>query len=607
MNKGRASADTKLAGGDVVRVPPVRMAAPAAAGRGRAAARVPDPVRGRAPDRHRQAVRHRRARRLGRQLRRHRAAAPRAARAEVPRAGAPARPRDLRHPAARQEAQRAGGAAGAVPRRARPARPTPRWSSARWPAKLKVIDVALHKTEDAGGERRVRAGRRRPRRRPALDLAGAHRAAVRRHHAAGRHDQDRPHAPDPRPPAARGPRDRRRRQVRRLRAQPPLRARRGGAGRALRAHVPARPPARASTIPPAARASSSSRRCRPNAPRSSPRLRAPASAMTDSTDRPRRFDLVVFDWDGTLFDSTALIVHSIQAACRDLGAAGARRRARLVGDRPEPALRRWSTRCPSLTPEQIPQMVDRYRFHYLARQHDLTLFPGVLDMLHALKTRHHWLAVATGKSRARPGRGAARRSSCKGLFDGTRTADETRSKPDPQMLHELMRQFGVDARAHADDRRHHARPAAGRQRRHAQRRGGLRRARARRSSRRTRRCSSPQTWPSWPPGWTRMPEAVAAPDGALPLCASAELEESGKAARVRRAAVAPPGARLRAALRGPRRRLPEPLRARAHRDGLAARRVPRRRAPLHPVLDARRGLRADQRPLHRAARARARA
>ena len=41
--------------------------------------------------------------------------------------------------------------------------------------------------------------------------------------------------------------------------------------------------------------------------------------MTASTDRPRRFDLVVFDWDGTLFDSTALIVHSIQAACRDLG------------------------------------------------------------------------------------------------------------------------------------------------------------------------------------------------------------------------------------------------------------------------------------------------
>ena len=43
--------------------------------------------------------------------------------------------------------------------------------------------------------------------------------------------------------------------------------------------------------------------------------------MTDSIDRPRRFDLVVFDWDGTLFDSTALIVQSIQAACRDLGLA----------------------------------------------------------------------------------------------------------------------------------------------------------------------------------------------------------------------------------------------------------------------------------------------
>ena len=163
--------------------------------------------------------------------------------------------------------------------------------------------------------------------------------------------------------------------------------------------------------------------------------------MTDSPDRPRRFDLVVFDWDGTLFDSTALIVQSIQAACRDLGlpVPDDERASWVIGLSLHGAM---AHAVPSITAEQIPRMVERYRFHYLARQHDLTLFPGVLDMLHALKKRHHWLAVATGKSRAGLD-DALHAVELKGLFDGTRTADETRSKPDPQMLHELMREFGA--------------------------------------------------------------------------------------------------------------------------------------------------------------------
>jgi phosphoglycolate phosphatase len=159
-------------------------------------------------------------------------------------------------------------------------------------------------------------------------------------------------------------------------------------------------------------------------------------------DRPRRFDLVVFDWDGTLFDSTALIVHSIQAACRDLDlpVPDAERAAWVIGLSLHGAM---AHAVPTITPEQIPRMVERYRFHYLARQHDLTLFPGVLEMLHALRRRHHWLAVATGKSRVGLDE-ALRTVALKGVFDGTRTADETRSKPDPQMLDELMRQFGAD-------------------------------------------------------------------------------------------------------------------------------------------------------------------
>jgi len=164
--------------------------------------------------------------------------------------------------------------------------------------------------------------------------------------------------------------------------------------------------------------------------------------MTDSPDRPRRFDLVVFDWDGTLFDSTALIVHSIQAACADLGlpVPDDERASWVIGLSLRAAMQHAA---PTLTEAQLPAMVDRYRFHYLARQHDLALFPGVLEMLGALKRRHHWLAVATGKSRAGLDE-ALRAVALRGVFDGTRTADETRSKPDPQMLHELMRQFGAD-------------------------------------------------------------------------------------------------------------------------------------------------------------------
>lgn len=158
--------------------------------------------------------------------------------------------------------------------------------------------------------------------------------------------------------------------------------------------------------------------------------------------RPRRFDLVVFDWDGTLFDSTALIVRCIQSACRDIGAdvPSDRDAAYVIGLGLIDALKHA---VPGLPPERYPDLGRRYRHHYFARQHELVLFPGTLEMLQALKARNHWLAVATGKSR----RGldeALQTAQLKGVFDGTRTADETASKPDPTMLNELMREFGTE-------------------------------------------------------------------------------------------------------------------------------------------------------------------
>ena len=158
--------------------------------------------------------------------------------------------------------------------------------------------------------------------------------------------------------------------------------------------------------------------------------------------RTRRFDLIAFDWDGTLFDSTALIVRCIQSACSDLGVPvpDDERASFVIGLGLHDALQHA---VPGLPPERYPELGLRYRHHYFAKQHEVMLFDGTLDMLRELKARHHWLTVATGKTR----RGldeALATTQLRGLFDASRTADETFSKPHPRMLQELMAEFGVD-------------------------------------------------------------------------------------------------------------------------------------------------------------------
>ncbi|MCA0177955.1 MAG: HAD-IA family hydrolase [Proteobacteria bacterium] len=157
--------------------------------------------------------------------------------------------------------------------------------------------------------------------------------------------------------------------------------------------------------------------------------------------RPRRFDLIAFDWDGTLFDSTALIVRCIQAACVDVDAPAPTREqaAWVIGMGLREAL---AHAAPGVVGAQLDRLVERYRHHYFANQHEVTLFEGTLPMLRALHARHHWLAVATGKSRR--GLDAALASTeLHSLFDASRTADETAGKPNPQMLLELMGAFGT--------------------------------------------------------------------------------------------------------------------------------------------------------------------
>ncbi len=156
----------------------------------------------------------------------------------------------------------------------------------------------------------------------------------------------------------------------------------------------------------------------------------------------RTYDILAFDWDGTLYDSTAMIARCIQLAVADVGGTvpTQAQASYVIGMGLMQAL---AHAAPDVPPELYPRLGERYRHHYMAHQNDLSLFEGVLPMLQALKARHHWLAVATGKSR----RGldeVLRTVELHGVFDGSRTADETAGKPSPVMLNELMREFGVD-------------------------------------------------------------------------------------------------------------------------------------------------------------------
>lgn len=158
-----------------------------------------------------------------------------------------------------------------------------------------------------------------------------------------------------------------------------------------------------------------------------------------------KYQLIVFDWDGTILDSAGAIVRAIQAACRDLDLpepsdAQARHVIGLgLGDAMRHAV-------PGLAPERYPQMIERYRYHYLSRDHELTLFEGIPALLARLKAAGYWLAIATGKSRLGLER-ALDHSGLRPYFLGTRCADECHSKPHPQMLEELMREFGVGPEA----------------------------------------------------------------------------------------------------------------------------------------------------------------
>ncbi len=158
----------------------------------------------------------------------------------------------------------------------------------------------------------------------------------------------------------------------------------------------------------------------------------------------RRYELIVWDWDGTIMDSTPTIVECIQQSCRDLGfkEPDDTLASSVIGLGIHDSLRRA---VPWIEPAHFPKLTERFRFHYLAKDHELHLFSGIRELLQDLRAEGYLLGVATGKSRVGLDRSLDHHQ-IGHLFHETRTADESFSKPHPGMLLELSDVMQVPTR-----------------------------------------------------------------------------------------------------------------------------------------------------------------
>lgn len=155
--------------------------------------------------------------------------------------------------------------------------------------------------------------------------------------------------------------------------------------------------------------------------------------------------LVIFDWDGTLLNSLAKISQCMQLAAVDAGLEPCPEEQirGIIGLGLSEAL---TTLYPDVSPAPLETLRERYSHHFVVKdQNPCDLYPGVQDTLEALKVDGHHIAVATGKSR----RGLDRVLANLGwedYFHASRCADETRSKPHPLMLSELLNEldYAVD-------------------------------------------------------------------------------------------------------------------------------------------------------------------
>ncbi|MBT0586442.1 HAD-IA family hydrolase [Alteromonas oceanisediminis] len=156
-----------------------------------------------------------------------------------------------------------------------------------------------------------------------------------------------------------------------------------------------------------------------------------------------KYDLVIFDWDGTLMDSAAKIVKCMQLAAQDAGLAIPSREAaeNIIGISLVPATAQLFDED---NPEVVAHIVNRYKFHYInSDKTPCPLFPGIIPLLDALEPTPATLAVATGKAR----RGLERawdNTETRHYFSHSRCADEAESKPSSDMLLQLLDETGID-------------------------------------------------------------------------------------------------------------------------------------------------------------------
>ncbi|MES2883303.1 MAG: HAD hydrolase-like protein [Pseudomonadota bacterium] len=162
---------------------------------------------------------------------------------------------------------------------------------------------------------------------------------------------------------------------------------------------------------------------------------------------PRPYDLLIFDWDGTLADSIGQIVRSMQIAIAELGWEPRTdlEIGQLIGLGLSDGLHQL---YPGISQSQVNELLGCFRKLWLTLgtgQAEAPLFAGAEDALHGLFDAGHVLTVATGKSRAGLDRALVWHRSVRGLFMASRTADETANKPNPLMLLQLLGELKTPA------------------------------------------------------------------------------------------------------------------------------------------------------------------